>query len=193
MNNCLNVTQVTQPNNPQLASLGRKAFNKSFENFCGTQKAKQQKSVSPKRASAGEASTAQGRKSQKVRKTYANYNKLRNESSDRKNKSQVYSGSSQKQMSKLADLNFFIKSIEKDISQQQLNNKKSNSSTPNALLRKVEDQMKAYGYDKNNSSNPNIAMLLSNIEAHNNSAENLKKSIPKLKILALKEALYNSI
>jgi hypothetical protein len=60
-------------------------------------------------------------------------------------------------MTKLADLNFFIKSIENDLSKNSL------PHTPNALLRKVEDQIKALS--QNNSSNPNLALLLSNIEA----------------------------
>ena len=53
-------------------------------------------------------------------------------------------GSSQKQMNKLADLNFFIKSIERDIN-EQYKTKNSFPNTPNALLRKVEDQIKALG------------------------------------------------
>jgi hypothetical protein len=66
-------------------------------------------------------------------------------------------GSSQKQINKLADLNFFIKSIEKDLN-EQYKTKNSLPHTPNALLRKVEDQIKALG--QNNSSNPNLALLL---------------------------------
>ena len=96
-------------------------------------------------------------------------------------------GSSQKQMTKLADLNYFLKSIEKEVS-EQYKHKGSIPSTPNALLRKVEDHMKAFGYDKNNCSNPNLAALLQNID-QTASAESFKKSLPQLK--ALKEAIYS--
>jgi hypothetical protein len=44
-----------------------------------------------------------------------------------------------KQMNNLADLNFFIKSLEKGMS--------SNSATPSNLIKKVEDQMRALGVD----------------------------------------------
>ena len=56
----------------------------------------------------------------------------------------------------MADLNFFIKSIEKDLTEQY---KTMNSipHTPNSIIRKVEDQLKAIGYDKNSSSNLALA------------------------------------
>lgn len=57
-------------------------------------------------------------------------------------------------MHNLADLNFFIKTIERDLSEKFKNMKDFNSvpTTPNAILKKVEDQMRAFGYDAKNAS-----------------------------------------
>lgn len=66
-------------------------------------------------------------------------------------------------MDKLADLNFFLKSIEKDLG-DQYKNKSSQQSTPNTLLRKVEDQMRALGLDKKNTSSSNLNALLSSLD-----------------------------
>jgi len=52
--------------------------------------------------------------------------------------------------------------------------------------------MRALGYDKNNTSNSNIAAMLCNID-QSTSSDNMKQSLPNLKILALKEAIYNQL
>lgn len=81
-------------------------------------------------------------------------------------------------MNNLRDLNYFIKTIEKDLTSKfnKLNMKDFNSvpTTPTSILKKVENHVKALvslnNEEKAYMSNtcPNIAQLLQSLEAKNN-------------------------
>ena len=83
----------------------------------------------------------------------------------------------------MRDLNFFIKTIEKDLSEKynKLNLKDFNSvpTTPTSILKKVEDQMKALAQNKDKSqmSNtcPNIAQVIGQIDFGSQKANNVLK------------------
>ena len=79
-------------------------------------------------------------------------------------------------MNNLRDLNYFIKTIEKDLSDKfnKLNMKDFNSmpTTPTSILRKVEEQMKAMADNKDkkaymSNTCPNMAQVLSQINDTN--------------------------
>jgi hypothetical protein len=58
----------------------------------------------------------------------------------------VFNGAITKQSSNLTDLNFFIKTIEKDLVRNGMNS--SFPTTPNQIIKKVEDQIKSLGAEK---------------------------------------------
>jgi hypothetical protein len=50
-------------------------------------------------------------------------------------------------MNNLADLNFFIKTIEKDLVKNMKVDSASFPATPSTIIKRVEDQMRALGVD----------------------------------------------
>ena len=87
------------------------------------------------------------------------------------------SGKSKSAMYNMKDLNYFIKTIEKDISDKfnKMNITDFNSmpTTPTSILKKVEDQMKALAHVKDVKSQmsntcPNMAQVLSNLDNSHN-------------------------
>lgn len=82
----------------------------------------------------------------------------------------------------MRDLNFFIKTIEKDLSEKfnKLNMKdfSSGPTTPTSILKKVEDQVKALAQVKNtdkaymSNTCPNIAKILGSIDTSQTSKSN---------------------
>jgi hypothetical protein len=83
-------------------------------------------------------------------------------------------GPTKNQVYNMRDLNFFIKTIEKDLSDKfnKMNIKDFNSmpTTPTSILKKVEDQMKALAKSKEvkaqmSNTCPNIAQILSTLDS----------------------------
>ena len=94
------------------------------------------------------------------------------------------SAKSKSSMYNMKDLNFFIKTIEKDISDKfnKMNIKDFNSmpTTPTSILKKVEDQMKALAQVKDikaqmSNTCPNIAQVLSTLDSNTNKASGINQ------------------
>ena len=93
------------------------------------------------------------------------------------------SAKSKSSMYNMKDLNFFIKTIEKDISDKfnKMNIKDFNSmpTTPTSILKKVEDQMKALAQVKDikaqmSNTCPNIAQVLSTLDSKGSGANQVR-------------------
>ena len=121
--------------------------------------AKKNMSSSPKRNSSSEKKSGISKSGAATRRKYLDQNKPTNPQN--------------KALYNMRDLNFFIKTIEKDLTDKysKQNSKDFNSmpTTPTSILKKVEDQVKAMAQSKDSKaymSNtcPNIAQILGSLD-----------------------------
>ena len=70
-------------------------------------------------------------------------------------------------MNNLADLNFFVKSVERELSEKFKHMKDFNSvpTTPTQLVKKLEDQMKACGYKNKKMKENEMNRMLRSLES----------------------------
>ena len=120
---------------------------KSFQTKKGGKNAGSTLSTSPKRASARDGSNSAGN-------NYSRKAAINHGSKKVGADGQGGSGAPGKKGGSISDLHLFIKAFEKDFSAQK------GPATPKQILRKVEDQMRAYGLDPKSGNNQATAQAL---------------------------------